>query len=211
MSSSATVEVGNYNADDIKVLGRVYVPVGGGSFTVRMQSIGIKGTIAFYGRVMTPVIFDRELPDGRLFVNTAEVPRFHAVTRLRRMSDAEFLATKDIDFANEAVVTDKAATFADALVGLKIYTEDRQDVIVSSPAPAFLASAEKLTPELRVAIDGREVAPVQINMLFAGVPVPAGTHEVIFSRRIGRGWWWISAAALIAAIALSIIDVARRR
>jgi hypothetical protein len=175
-----------------------------------MQSIGIKGTIAFYGRVTTPLIFDRELPDGRLFLNLAEVPRFHAVTHLRKMSDAEFLATKDIDFAHEAAVSGTPGTFADALVGLKIYDEDKQDVSVSSAAPAFLASSEKLTPELRITIDGREAAPVQINMLFAGVPVPAGTHEVIFSRRIGRGWWWISALALALAIALSIIDVVRR-
>jgi len=83
-------------------------------------------------------------------------------------------------------------------------------MVVSAAGPAFLASSEKLTPELRVTIDGRDVAPEQINMLFAGVPVPAGTHDVIFSRRIGRGWWWIAAVALIAAIALSIIDVARR-
>ena len=198
-----------FSPDDIKVLGRVYVPVSAGAFIVRMQSIGIKGRIAFYGRVMTPVIFDRELPDGRLFRNLAEVPRFHAVTRLRKMSDAEFLATKDVDFLHEAAA-DRLATFSDALVGLKIYTEDKQEMVVAAPSATFLASSEKLTPELRIAIDGRDVAPVRINMLFAGVPVPAGTHDVIFSRRIGRGWWWISAAALIAAMAVSIIDAVRR-
>jgi hypothetical protein len=198
-----------FSPDDIKVLGRVYVPVSTGSFTVRMQSIGIKGTVAFYGRVVTPVVFDRELPDGRLFRNLAEVPRFHAVTRLRKMSDAEFLATKDVDFAREAAA-DHSATFGDALVGLKVYTEDKQEMVVAAPSATFLASSEKLTPELRITVDGHDVAPVQINMLFAGVPVPAGTHDVIFSRRIGRGWWWILAAALVAAIAVSIIDVVRR-
>jgi hypothetical protein len=196
---------------DIKALGRVYIPLHGpGAYTVRVQSIGIKGTIAFYGRVTRPIVFDRELPDGRLFRNLAEVPRFHAVTALRKMTDAEFLATKNIDFLHEAAA-DHAATFADARVGLKTYAEDKQEMVVSAAGPAFLASSEKLTPELRVTIDGREVAPEQVNMLFAGVPVPAGTHEVIFSRRIGRGWWWIAAVALIAAIALAIIDVARRR
>ncbi|HEY8183535.1 MAG TPA: hypothetical protein VII32_14930, partial [Thermoanaerobaculia bacterium] len=76
--------------------------------------------------------------------------------------------------------------------------------------PTFLASSEKLTPELRVSIDGRDVKPIQINMLFAGVPVPAGPHDVIFTRRIGRGWWWLSGLAAIACIALSIIDILRR-
>jgi hypothetical protein len=28
------------------------------------------------------------------------------------------------------------------------------------------------------------------------VTVPAGRHEVIFSRRIGRGWWWLAGVGL---------------
>jgi len=60
----------------------------------------------FYGRVVTPIIFERDLNDGRIFRNVAEVPRFHAVTRVRRMTTDELLATKNIDFADEAVITD---------------------------------------------------------------------------------------------------------
>lgn len=128
------------------------------------------------------------------------------------MSDAAFLAAKEIDFSREAVVASGGggAPLSDAVVTLRSYAEDEQRVEVRGAGPSFLASSEKLTPELRVTIDGREVKPLEINMLFAGVPVPAGTHQVIFSRRIGRGWWWVSAMAAIACIALSIIDVARR-
>jgi hypothetical protein len=204
----------SFTPAEIKILDRVYIPLRpfarvGDTLTVRMQSVGIRGTIGFYGRVTTPVIFDRQLPDGRLFLNTAEVPRFHAVTRLRKMSDAEFLATKDIDFWREAASSSEEL-FADADVKLLSYAEDEQRIRVLAPARAFLASSEKLTPELRVMIDGGEVAPVEINMLFAGVPVPAGTHEVVFWRRIGRGWWWISGLALVACLAVSIIDAVRR-
>jgi hypothetical protein len=197
---------------DIQFAERVYVPLharAGDTFNVRMRSLGIRGTVAFYGRVTTPVVFDRQQPDERIFLNVAEVPRFHAVTRLINMSDEQFLATKNIDFAREAA-SDRDATFADAAVALKSYAEDEQRIAVSAPAPAFLASSEKLTPELRITIDGGDAAPVPINMLFAGVPVPPGTHEVIFSRRIGRGWWWIAGVALVAAIAISIIDAVRR-
>jgi hypothetical protein len=54
------------------------------------------------------------------------------------------------------------------------------------------------------------VRPVEINMLFAGVPVPAGNHHVVFWRRIARGWWWLSAFAALALAAFCIIDVVRR-
>ncbi len=208
---------------DIKVMNKVYVPVrarSGDVFTLRMQSIGLRANLAFYGRVTVPVIFDRELPDGRLFLNAGEIPRFHVVTRLRKMTEAQFLAARDIDFSREAILTGAAAVpsrslgagsggpLNDAPVVLRSYQEDEQRIDVQGPT--FLASSEKLTPELRVTIDGREVKPVEINMLFAGVPVPAGTHQVVFSRRIGRGWWWLSAAAAIVCVALSIIDVVRR-
>jgi hypothetical protein len=200
---------------DISVMNRVYIPLParpGEVFTVRMHSIGIRGTIAFYGRVKVPVIFDRELPDGRLFLNAGEVPRFHTVTRLRKMTETQFLASRDIDFSQEAILTGAAevggASLSNTQVVLRSYKEDEQQIEVEGPT--FLASSEKLTPELRVTVDGKEAKPVEINMMFAGLHIPAGRHQVIFSRRIGRGWWWLSAAAAIVCVTLSIIDVARR-
>ena len=199
----------SFTPAEIAVLERVYIPRRGSALTVRMQSIGIRGRIAFYGGVTTPVIFDRELPDGRLFLNTAEAPRFHAVKRLRKMTDAEFLAAKGIDFSGEAVVNGNPGAFGDAEVRLLSYAEDEQHIRVRAAAPAFLASSEKLTPELRVTIDGREVTPVEINMLFAGVPVPPGEHRVVFQRRIGRGWWPVASISALLALALIVFDVLR--
>lgn len=219
-----------FAASDISVMNKMYVPVpafAGETLTLRLRTEGLqlgmlKGATTdrgdsplFYGRVTTPVIFDRQFDDGRIFLNAGEVPRFHAVTRLRKMTDAEFLAARDVDFANEAILTGRAAEgsgplLSPAIVKLKSYAEDEQQIDVSAKGPAFLASSEKLTPELQVTVDGRIVRPVEINMMFAGVPLPAGAHHVVFTRRIGRGWWGWSAAALIVAVAISIIDVVRR-
>jgi hypothetical protein len=87
-------------------------------------------------------------------------------------------------------------------------------VITESNAPAFLASSEKRTPELAVTIDGRPARAIEINMLFAGVRVPAGRHEVVFSRRIARGWWWapiLGAILWVAAAAWELTSSLRRR
>jgi hypothetical protein len=168
----------------------------------------------FYGRVKVPLMFDRELPDGRLFRNAGEVPRFHSVKRLSTMTHDEFLAkTTQFDFRDQAVLTGGApmAETSDAEVVVRRYQDDEQHVAVSSPSATFLASSEKLTPELRIAIDGRPVKPLEINLLFAGVPVPAGQHLVVFSRRLARGWWWCSGVATALAFALAISDAVRRR
>jgi hypothetical protein len=82
---------------------------------------------------------------------------------------------------------------------------------VSAPADAVLESSEKLTPELRVTVDGRAATPKVINLLFAAVDVPAGNHRVVFSRRVGRGWWPWSALALVVLIVVSVAEQVRRR
>lgn len=207
-----------FAADDVRATGRIYIPIrpqvrAGERVTFVLQPEDIEGHALgaadgglYYGKVTSPVIFERELPDGRLFRNLAEAPRFRAASRVQKLSDDEFLAAKEIDLSAEAVITDDSAvspTTGDAQVKLARYDPAMQRMTTHSSAPFFLASSERLTPELRVTIDGRTVPMTEINLLFAGVAVPAGEHEVVFRRRIGRGWWPVSAAG--AAIWLGII------
>jgi hypothetical protein len=214
--------------DDWGSVGKLYVPLRpyarlGDTVVLRLESRGIRGGMLrgtaepgdapfFYGRVTTPIMFDREFSEGRIFVNLAELPRFHAVARVRKMDEVAFLAAKTIDFATEAIVTDASAPLpetSDAAVTLRSYADDEQVVDVRAPAATLLASAEKLTPELGVTVDGRVAKPIEINMLFAGVPVPPGEHRVVFTRRIGRGWWSVAGVAALLAIALCLFDVLR--
>jgi len=183
-----------FTAADMNVMGKVHVPLRpyarlGESVILRVQPLGARARLLtgaadagdapiFYGRVMTPLILDRELPDGRLFRNLAELPRFHSAT---------------------------------AAVTLRSYAEDEQVLDVRAAADALVESSEKLTPELRVTIDGRVAAPVVINSLFAAVRVPAGTHRVVFSRRIGRGWWVWSSLALLLVLGVVTLSWRRRR
>lgn len=209
--------------EEIEVLEKVYVPIRpyarkGDSLTLRILTSGVQarllqsvpapdGDPIFYGRVTTPVIFDRELPDGRLFLNLAEVPRFRAARHVLSLSPEQFLARHDIDLGETAVVTNGAtrAQGADASLLLTRYAPDEQRITTDSTAPFLLASSEKLTPELAITVDGKTAKPVEINALFAAVDVPAGQHRVLFSRRLGRGWWW---AAIAGAIAFAVIAAA---
>jgi hypothetical protein len=215
---------------DITALNKIYVPLRpyarlGETVVLRIASTGMRVRMLsgatgvagdaplFYGRVVTPIIFERDLPDGRIFRNVAEVPRFHAVTRVRRMTTDELLATKNIDFADEAVITDPRplpVDASDAVVTLRSYADDQQIVDVSAPARTLLATSQKLTPELRVTVDDREIEPVEINVLFAGIPIPPGNHRVVFTQHLGRKWWAVSAIALLLLIALSVFDARRR-
>ena len=230
MKGPSVVYARAFTAGDITALGKIYVPLRpyarlGESVVLRIAAIGMRVRMltgatevagdapVFYGRVTTPLIFERDLPDGRIFRNVAEVPRFHAVTRTRWMTVDELLATKSVDFGDEAIVTDPRplpVEASDAVVTLRSYADDAQVVDVAAPAKTLLASSEKLTPELRVTVDGRAVDPVQINVLFAGVPIPAGNHRVVFTRRLGRGWWWLAGIALVLLVALSVVDARRR-
>ena len=225
LKGASVVYAREFLPSDIAVMDKIYVPLRpfarlGETVVLRIQPVGMSAGLLrgitepgeaplFFGRVMTPVVFERELPDGRLFRNAAEVPRFHAVSRLRQMSLARFLATADVDFSAEAIVTDRRAVSletSDATVALRRYAGDGASIDVSAPAATMLASSEKLTPELRVSVDGREVRPVEINGLFAGVPLPAGQHRVEFTRRIGRGWWIPAGSGLMLFVLLSILE-----
>jgi hypothetical protein len=212
---------------------KLYVPLRpyarlGESVTLRVRSVGMSGWMLkgvnaiptesqlFYGRVTTPVIFDRQLPDGRLFRNLAELPRFRAVSKLRKLNDDEFLAARDVDFETEAVITDDPVmppdlTATKANVTLAHYAPNEQRVITQSSAPFYLASSEKLTPELRVTIDGRQTRAIETDMLFAGLTVPSGRHEIVFSRRIARGWWWVAGVGLLCWLVACGFDLRRTK
>ena len=229
LKGSRVVYARDVSSSDIAVMEKVYVPLRpfarlGESVVLRIQPVGMNAGLLrgeseagdaplFFGRVKTPVIFERELPDGRLFRNAGEVPRFHAVSRLRQMTLQQFLTTPGVDFLDEAIVTDPRPMpleASDATVTVQRYGGGGATVDVDAPATTMLATSEKLTPELRAAVDGKDVRVVQINGLFAGVPVPAGHHRVEFTRRIGRGWWIPAAIALLLFLSISVLEMLRR-
>lgn len=170
-----------------------------------------------YGVVRFPVILVREFKDGRLFENVANLERFRAVWKLRRSTMEAFLAEKHVDLESEAFAFDPDSHTVNALSGvaplhrraeLQIldYRPSLQAVRTRSKVPFLFVSSEKVTPELRVSVDGRRVKPLTVNAMFAAVPIEPGDHVVVFSRRVGRGLWLLSLGAAVAVVATGFLQ-----
>jgi hypothetical protein len=219
--------------DELKETDKVYLPLYpdvpfGAGVLLKVRSHGVTATLRgggapsgesplFYGRVMTPIILDRELPDARIFRNLAEVPRYVAIWATRRASHEQLLRMTDIDFGREAVVDPSAGDFSEldrippasrkAHLRVRPFSDGDQTVETTADVPFLLSSSEKLTPELGVTIDRVVAALVPVNSVFAAVRIPAGRHTVVFSRRLGRRWWPVSVAGLLGLLLAVGFDV----
>lgn len=210
---------------DLAAIGKIYVPIRpyarlGDELRVRMTPLDMRARILtgdpvpgetplFYGRVKTPVVFDRLLPDGRVFLNLAELSRFRATAKAETLDDEQILARRDLDFEAVSAVAPGQPPFQNdggsaATVSLIDYSPEQQRLSTDAPAPFLLISSEKLTPELAISVDGVPARPFRVNVMFAGVQVPAGAHHVVFSRRIGRGWWWPCFLAVAALVVVAL-------
>ena len=161
-----------------------------------------------WGMVTRPLVLERSFKDGRIFRNLAALPRFWATWDVVELDRDAFMTDDSLDFRSRTVITGPVPF---ELRDLDLVPVDRRrvaielrdradggyDLVTRSSAPFLLNSSEKLTPELRVLVDGKSQRAFSINSIFAGVLVPSGEHRVAFERRIGRGWWPLSGCALL--------------
>jgi hypothetical protein len=224
-----------YTPGELARMPILHLPVGkrGGSersFLLEMQANGVsinllasKGGTGSehlsWGTVERPLVLERSFKDGRIFRNLAALPRFWATWDSTTIGREAFLADGTLDFSRRAYFTGAMPLDVRTLssvapqsrrVGIDVSErgDGGYDVATRSAVPFLLNSSEKLTPELRILVDGKPARAVSINSIFAGALVPAGSHVVTFERRIGRGWWPLSAAALFLT---GIAAVAERR
>ncbi|MGH9457293.1 MAG: hypothetical protein ACRD2J_06580, partial [Thermoanaerobaculia bacterium] len=218
------------SAHELRRSPKLYVPVQpwaapGNALLVRVTAFDLEGTMprgesggVAYGRVRSPVILSTVLPDGRIFENLDVLPRFYAVWRMRRMPFEAMLADESIDYRTEAVLTgsdapEELTALGDVPLGrrratLQIaeWTSARAVIRTDAAVPFLLVGSEKITPELRVTLDGENIRPLEVNGMFAAVPVPAGRHTVELERRVGRGWWPLALIGGVAFAAGALLD-----
>lgn len=221
------------SADELRRQPKVYLPIrphayAGNTLILRIASSALEAVVltradgqVTHGLIRRPWILARELPDGKIFENLDFLPRFFAVWNISQGGERELLARKDLRLG-ETVLSDEShpqlvhqlAAVRPSLRSVRMkllrYDGSEQRLAVDSAVPFLLASSEKLTPELTTEVDGRRVKPIRINALFAAVPVERGKHTIAFKRRLGRRWWPISAAGLLALMAIAIAETIPR-
>ncbi|MFN2238630.1 MAG: hypothetical protein ABR524_04505 [Thermoanaerobaculia bacterium] len=212
---------------DLERLPKVYVPIRpwGEEGNALILSIRARGMFASvprgasgiaHGRVRSPIILHSVDRDGRLFENLAAQNRYFAVWDVESMSFEEFLAAPELDLSRVAALTGSGPTeMAGAIesvppllrrVSMRTrWAPDRAVIETDSRAPFLLATSEKITPELEIRVDGERREPIEINGLFAAVPMEAGAHTVVLERRIGRGLWLPAAGAAVGVVVLALV------
>jgi len=230
-SSGEVLSERNYDESVASLIPRMYLPVWNRavqgealSFEIEIEkgALSVPASVTgapLLGWVRTPLIPHSVRIDGKLFENVAALPRYWPVWETRRLSIDDMLADRSIDFRKTAVITGSASTSIGSAIGSAVgsmpveqrasiqmltYDGATTELKVDARSAVFVATSEKITPDLRVTVDGLQVLPVEINGMFAGIPMEAGTHHVKLTRRIGRDYWLLSLSGLALLIAASI-------
>lgn len=185
----------------------------GGSFVVPHL-----GERPFLRRSSSSLSLVWEGEDARIFELVTSLPRYRATWQLVATDPQAILADPSFSFEHRTVVGEKDAAewrerFAavpveQRRVRFELLRYDPSDRVIrtSSEVPFLFTTSEKLTPELRMWVDGEPVEPLPVNGIFAGVPIEPGTHTIVLEWRIGREWWPWSVGGWIALALLGLAD-----
>jgi hypothetical protein len=98
-----------------------------------------------------------------------------------------------LNFLPEGSGPRESPASAEARVRLDRYDDLRVTATVELPAPGWLVLADSYSSRWAARVDGRPAPSPTLDVLFRGIPLPAGRHRVDFSvlnRRLSwRGWW----------------------
>ncbi|MBK8027780.1 MAG: YfhO family protein [Chloroflexi bacterium] len=96
----------------------------------------------------------------------------------------------DLILAGAACDGDDALTdptgLSPASVGFVSYLPERIELRVETDAPGLLLLADAYYPGWTATVDGQPAPVYRADVMFRAVPVPAGSHEVVFDY---RPWW----------------------
>lgn len=206
---------------------KISVPLGGvaGGEAVEVRMTARAGEIAvpylegapFARESFSSLGFAWENENARIYEIVDTLPRYRAVWDLVQIPAYELLDDTSIDLTRVATVerldpelkrwigpvprTERHVDFR-----VLRYSPSDQVVETISSVPFLFYASEKLTPELSVFLDGREIEPMLVNGLFVGFPVAPGKHRIVLERRIGGRWWLASILGFLGLGVAGVFD-----
>lgn len=149
-------------------------------------------------------------PDGRLYENSAALPRFFAPAIAEPFDRGRPLLEqlRGISDFRDRVIAELPAPFANPVSCTpQVHTIKRRPtkltVTIDSCAAVFIASSQSAATGWTVRIDGKRLSTVIVNGAFLGFIAPAGRHVAIveYQPRVWRLALLLSALGLVALIA----------
>ena len=149
------------------------------------------------------------------------LPRAYAVGAARRIEglvgELRALAEPTFDPAREIVLPAGTSVPASPVsftgrTRILEFRPDRVRLEAELSAPGFVVLVDAYDPGWRATIDGTPTGVLRANVAFRGVASPAGRHviEYRYRPRSITGGLAISAATLLAAVAVAAVDIRRR-
>jgi hypothetical protein len=163
--------------------------------------------------------------DATVYRNRRAAPRAFVPSKVLVVPDAATaratLVRSDFD-ASHTIVVEQAQRGAEALTGAsgihgtaKVVAERNAGVTLRATLDrrSVVVLADQLLDGWSVRVDGRPATPIRVNTVLRGVTADAGTHTIEWSYRVPglRAGATLSAVALMALIALSLVAYRRRR
>ncbi|WP_456789413.1 DUF6044 family protein [Cellulomonas sp. P5_C5] len=158
--------------------------------------------------------------DATVYERATALPRFRWASRAQVVTDADrrvaLLAAGSV--APDTVLLSDAADLQETdplATGDIVVEHDDGDTIalrVTSDGTGYAVVADALRPGWVVAVDGVRVTPVRADHAMWGIPLPAGTHQVVLTYvppglRVGA---LITAASVLVIVVCTAVLVVRR-
>jgi len=149
--------------------------------------------------------------DVKVYRNLDNLPRAYLARDLAPVADLDEALTVLREGAGrvtavEGLAADVQPAAAGDTAAITAYAPERVSVRTESAGPALLVLSDSFYPGWSATVDGAPAPILATNVLFRGVVVPAGSHEVLFEFA-PSGWaaglWLAALGGLLLLLALS--------
>jgi len=151
--------------------------------------------------------------DVKIYENLSAMPRAFVVhaaqthsgddeSALAMMGDPSFDPRQTVLLHSDRGAPTVSEAVGDSAAHIVAYEATRVVVRVEADVPGWLVLTDAYYPGWQATVDGEPVPLYRANLMFRAVPVPAGTHEIVFTFGYGSRLTLLLAGSGLLALAL---------